>query len=115
MTEKKQPKRVKFITNWPKDYKIYPANSAWGAVSGRGDFIIHFLLERRPIPAEDVQNVSEDGLIVPIEREPPEEMELVRDMQVGIMINREQTVSIANWMLQQVKDYEALRKGEAKK
>jgi len=106
MSKREKPKRVKFIHHWPKEYRIYPANGAWGGVTGRGDFVFHFFVERHDIPEEDIQNVQEDGSLTPLEKEIPEELPIARDMQVGILMNREQSVSLANWILEQVKMHE---------
>jgi len=115
MPKKEERKRVKFVHHWPTDYKIYPANGAWGGVSGRGDVILHFFVERHVVPEEEVQTIKEDGSLAPIERKPQEELQLARDMQVGILVNREQAVGIANWILQKVKQYEDAIKKEAEK
>ena len=115
MSKVQLPKRVKFIHNWPDDYKIYPANGAWGGVSARGDMILHFFVEHHPVPKEEIQIIKEDGTLAPRETKPKEEVKAARTMQVGIMINREQVVSLADWMLKKVEEYEKARKADLKK
>jgi len=115
MSEIEKPKKIRFLQNMPEGYKIYPVNGLWGGVSARGDLICHFFLEHIELPKEEVQSVKEDGLLGPVERKPKEELTMIRDMQVGIVINLEQAVSIANWILQSVKQFEDARKGEPKK
>lgn len=108
MSATKMPKRVRYVPHWPADYRIYPANGLWGGITGRGDFVMHFFVERHVVPKEEIQDVKEDGSVAPAKQEPTEQLDIERDMQVGIMINREQAVNIAKWMLEQVEKYEKL-------
>lgn len=110
-----KPKKVKFIHRWPPDYKIYPANGLWGGVTARGDLLVHFFVEHVVVPKEQIQMVKDDGTLAPPEREVGKEPEVARDMQVGIMMNREQAVSTANWILDKIKKYEETVKKESEK
>jgi hypothetical protein len=104
----KKPTKVKYIHHWPADYRIYPANGIWGGITGRGDFVMHFFVERHIVPKEEIQDIKDDGTVAPIKQEPKEELEVARDMQMGIMINREQAANIAKWILEHVESYEKL-------
>ena len=116
MSETKKPKKIKFIYNKPEDYKIYPVNGLYGGITGRGDFVGHFFLERHELPKEEILPIKEDGTLGVVEKEPEEVLTAARDLKVGIMINREQAVSLANWIIDRVKGYEeAQEKKELKK
>lgn len=107
--------RLIFTHYWPADYKIYPVNGTWGGMTGRGDLVLHFFVERHEVPKEEVSVITEDGTLAPIKLVPKGEQKVARDMQTGIMVNREQAVSIAKWILEKVGEYEKLVKGKPKK
>ena len=115
MSKIKKAKKIKFIHNKPQDYRIYPVNGVWGGVSGRGDLICNFFVEHHEVPKEEVFSIEEDGSLRDINKKPKEEARAIRDLQVGILVNREQAVSIANWMLEKVKEFEKITKEELKK
>jgi hypothetical protein len=108
-------KKVRFIHNRPEDYKIYPINGIWGGMTGRGDLICHFFLEHQEVPAVEVQPIKEDGSLGSVERGNEGEARIVRNFQMGIVVNREQAVAIAKWMLDNVKRFEEEQKKEMKK
>lgn len=110
----KRPKKVKFIHNMPKDYRIYPANGVFGGMTARGDLVMNFFVEHHVIPPEQVQKVKADGSLAPIKTEQQEELEVSRVFQMGVMVNREQALDIAKWIMEKVKQYDkiATKKGE---
>ena len=110
LSETKKPKKIRFIYNKPEDYKIYPVNGLYGGITGRGDFVGHFFLERHELPDEEILPIMEDGTLGKVGKEPEEELKATRDLKVGIVINREQAVSVANWIIERVKAYEEEQK-----
>jgi hypothetical protein len=102
MSEKKLPKKVRYIYYQPKDYKIYPVNGAWGGPTTRNDIIIHFFVERQEMPVEEVHLIAENGLVGPVEREMKEEAKIARELQVGIIINPEEAERMAAWLKEKV-------------
>ena len=112
VTMERLPKRLKFLHNIPADYKIYPANGAWGGVTARGDLLLHFFIEHQIVPKEQIQDVKADGSLAPLEVLPKEEVEVARDMQVGIMINLDQAADVAKWMLAKVEQYRKIASGK---
>jgi hypothetical protein len=109
MTEEKKPKKVRFVYHKLEDYKVYPVNGLYGGVSSRGEFIGHFFLEHHEIPKEEIQSIKEDGSLGEVEAKPSVEVKIDRDLQVGIMVNCEQAVNIANWILDRVKQFEKVK------
>ena len=105
---------IKFLHQFPDNYKLVPVNGAWGGVSPRGDLLMHFFLEHSKVPQEEIQIAKHDGSLVPL-KEKTNEIQVVRAMQIGVSMNREQAVSIANWMLEKVKKYEEDTKVSKKK
>jgi hypothetical protein len=101
--------KVKFKFNKPPDYKIFFANGAYGGMTPRGDFLIHFFHEYSPTPSAEVIVVDEKGQIKetqPIRDQAEVEYGkpvYIRDLVVGISLQPEQAVSIANFMLERVK------------
>lgn len=111
---KKRKDTVKFIHQFPDNYRILPVNGAWGGITSRGDLVMHLFVEHTKVPQEEIQIVKEDGSFVPVRKE-SEEIEVLRVMQTGVMMNREQAVSMARWMLDKVEKFEHVIKVEKKK
>ena len=100
----KDPTMVKFIHKFTDDYRIIPANGAWGGVSPRGDLLMHFFIEHAKVPQEEIQVAKEDGSLSPPKKK-IKEIEIVRTMQIGVNINIEQATHLANWILENVERY----------
>ena len=77
MVEKKQ-KTIQFIHQFSDDYRIVPANGAFGGISARGDLIMHFFLEHSKVPHEEI-NISKPDGSLEISREETNEVEVIRD------------------------------------
>ena len=105
---------IKFIHQFPDDYRIVPANGAWGGVSPRGDLLMHLFVEHSQVPREEIQIVKEDGSLAPLKKT-TKEIEVMRTMQIGVVLNVEQAVSIAKWMLEKVEKYKSAQKVEKTK
>lgn len=114
MSEIKKPKKVKFVYYTPEDYKIYPVNGAWGGPTARNDIIVNFFVERQEMPREEVHSIGENGSLGPIEKEQKEEVQIARELQVGIVLNPDQALDIAEWLKKNVDQLRRLQKGELK-
>lgn len=99
-------KEVKFIHKKPDDYEIIPANGAWGGLTPRGDFICNFFTEYYEIPEELEHELEEDGSLGPIIRKEGEVRTVIREFQIGVLMNKEQAVNLANWILEKVAQIE---------
>lgn len=95
---------VKFIHKFPDDYRIVPANGAWGGISPRGDLLMHFFVEHTAVPEIEIKSLNEDGTLA--SKKIKNEIEVVRDMQFGVMLTVEQANSLAYWILDKVKSFE---------
>jgi len=95
---------VKFVHKFTDDYRIIPANGAWGGVSPRGDLLMHFFVEHTKVPREEIQVVKEDGSL-DSSRKKTKEVEIIRTMQIGVNMNIEQVTHLANWILENVERY----------
>jgi len=102
MEEKRRPKRAKFRYLKPDGYQILAVNGAYGGMTPRGDLMCHFFYEYAPPPSEELLPITEEGKLGPKEEGVKEEVELVRELRVGIVLNPVQAESIANWILDKV-------------
>ncbi|MFI5448453.1 MAG: hypothetical protein ACHQ03_01615 [Candidatus Bathyarchaeia archaeon] len=108
--------KFKFRFNKPSDYKILFANGAYGGMTTRGDFLLHFFHEYLPIPLAEVVVADEKGDIKdtqPVRDKAEMEFgkpDYVRDLVVGISLSPEQAVAIANFILDRVKMAESAKR-----
>jgi len=97
----------------PENYKILNANGAWGGVTPRGDYLIHFYYEYVNPPEVETLEISTEG-VRRISRT-PETPNNRRDLIVGISLPLDHAEGIANWILNNVKQFrEAMKKGKTK-
>ena len=86
------------------DYRLFPANGAWGGVLPKGDFRVDFFVESQLTPSKVISEVAPEGKslkeiqrVLPIAV--PENRTLVRRQFVcGILISVETARSIANFI-----------------
>jgi hypothetical protein len=116
LTEEKG--KVRFRFNKTPEYKIISANGAYGGMTPRGTFLLHFFNEYAPIPVAEVVDIDEKGTIKkaqPIRDQGDVEFGkpvYVRDLVIGISMPPEQAVSLANFILERVKMVQDQDKGD---
>jgi hypothetical protein len=102
-------KKVKFKFNKTPEYRILFANGAYGGVTPRGNFLLHFFNEYSPVPTSEVIVLGDKGEVKQAQaiREQGEsefgKPVYVRDLVVGISMPADQAVSVANFILERVK------------
>lgn len=109
-----ESKRIKFLFQKAADYKILPANGAWGGVTTRGDFLLDFFVEHHIAPDYVMHEVTtEGGLGNEIERNPVitgDIISVTRELVGGISLSVEQAKSIANFIQERCADFEKEKK-----
>jgi hypothetical protein len=68
----------------------------------RGELVCHFFYESEPTPKEESYLLTEEGKLGAKEEDAKNELELVRELKVGIVLNPVQAEDIANWILEKV-------------
>jgi hypothetical protein len=91
-------KPVKFIHEKGAQYRIFPADSAWGVINHNGNLQIDFCVERPPTPSVVIQPVKPDGN--PTGEQISEGLgdqkyfNVVRDFQCGIVLSYAAAVQV---------------------
>ena len=84
------------------DYRIFAANGVHGGVTGRGDFKFDLFVESPQLPDTVTHSITPDGLGPETGREPAQ-ADIVRESQVGVVMQVEQARSFAHWILERIK------------
>jgi hypothetical protein len=85
-----KPDKVKFLYKYAPDYNPVYVNGAEGGFSPKGEFMLHFYLERQALlKSYTMSNKDEDwGAEIRNERDPID-TQFVRYVETGIVINIE--------------------------
>ena len=84
------------------DYRVIAANGVHGGVTGRGDFRFELFVESPGLPDFVTHSITPDGLGPETGREPAQS-DIVRESQVGVVMQVEQARSFAHWILERIK------------
>jgi len=118
--EKKKITSVKFVFDKPEDYKRIYVNGVHGGVTSRGDLVCNFFYEHPDTPASEtmplVEGVPQTDKASREDREKhePNEVVIIRDLRVGLIIPIHLVSSIANWMLDKLKESKVVVEKEEK-
>jgi hypothetical protein len=111
-----EPKRIKFLFKKAADYRLLPANGAWGGITTRGDFLLEFFVEHNITPDYVMHEVTtEGGLGNEIERNPGITGDIIlvtRELVGGVSLSIEQAKNIANFIQEKCTDLEKEKKTE---
>jgi len=89
------------------DYKTIQVTGAWGGVLGNGVLNLNLFTERIPIPQRIVLEVDTDGKTVK-EKYKEGKTGIVREVQVGILMDYQTTKNIYEFLGNSIKDQEKL-------
>lgn len=92
------------------DYRVIPANGAWGGLTPRGQVMMALYVEHANTPRSVTHDVQEGKLGPEISRETSSGT-FIRQLQVGIMMDPDTAESVAKWLLGKVEEYNKRRKG----
>lgn len=101
-SEQEHSNKVKFIFRKSEGYQIHYVNGAFGGITPRGDVLYHLFFEHRDLPVEEEMTI-EEGELKPQEQDLAD-IEIIRDLKVGIIMTPEQAENLANWLLRRVDD-----------
>jgi hypothetical protein len=109
--------RIKFVFKYADNYDLVAANGVWVGITPRGDVRLDFFVEGFQPPLTTTHPITVDGSIgTEIAREPPVTsegiVEVIRRLQVGIMIPGNQLESLGTLLSQKATELKALGKSE---
>jgi len=100
-SEQELCKKVKFVFKKSEGYQIHYVNGAFGGITPRGDILYHLFFEHRDLPMEEEMTIEEDKTLKPQEKD-LDDIEITRDLKVGIIMTPKQAENLANWLLSRV-------------
>ena len=88
----------KFI--FPDDYNPVFANGVHGEITPRGEIVMHFVQERRPVPTSIIHSVGEDGTLGPETHRKPESLQslVIKYVTTGVTLSYADAKSIHAWL-----------------
>lgn len=98
--------------DYAKDYRVVPSNGCFGGLTPRGDLIINFFEEAYPLPKAVTHEITPQGTLG-AEKSRHIDANLVRHVQVAIVLAPHQAESIGQWILRKIEEAKK-RSGERK-
>ena len=93
--------KVTFKYYFDKDYDPEYVNGAYGGQTPNGELVIHFFMDRYPMPYEVTQGLTEDGLLDDnnIQFVPAlENAKIRRVVKTGVVMSKDTALNIYNWL-----------------
>lgn len=112
----KLPDKVRFTYKMANDYRVIAATGVYGGVTAQG-LKCDFFIEYATAPKEEIRKVTEGGGLGEqiTQTKTPGTVDITREFQVGVVMSAPDTKVIANWLLQKVAEFEALKVQEQQK
>ncbi len=98
---------VRFKYYFDSDYDPEYVNGAYGGQTPNGELVIHFYMDRFPIPYEVTQGLTEDGLLDEenIRVKPDlDEAKIRRKVKTGVLMSRDTAINIYHWLELRLKE-----------
>ena len=113
MAQNKPEIKFKYIFNY--SYNPVYVNGAQGGLSPRGELIMHFYLERMPLPESVTHEINQNGTIGSESDTEPEDLKnsMVRVIENGVILNYQNARELHFWMGERIKEMEALEQAKA--
>ena len=110
MNTKKPEITFKYIFNY--GYNPNYVNGAQGGFSPRGEMVIHFYLERQPLPDSISHEITPDGAIGRETGVEPEDLtgSMVRFIDTGVVMSYENARIFHAWLGDKLREVEELHK-----
>jgi hypothetical protein len=106
----KQALTFKYIYNYA--YNPTYVNGAQGGFSPRGELVMHFYLERQPLPDAISHEITPDGTIGRELRVEPDDLNssIVRFIETGVVMNYENARAFHTWLGEKLREAEEMHK-----
>lgn len=90
---------IKFKYLFDKNYDPDYVNGIYGGINPTGELVIHFFLERIPLPYEESVNLDAGGeafgetFVVA-----PDEYKFIRSIKSGVVLNKNTAKTLLDWL-----------------
>jgi hypothetical protein len=113
MTQKKPELTFKYVFNY--GYNPTYVNGAQGGISPRGELVVHFYLERPPLPNALTYEITPQGAVGSEIATEPEDLSnsMVRFVDTGVVMNYENARVFHAWLGDKLREAEELMKARA--
>ncbi|MEW6127721.1 MAG: hypothetical protein AB1757_11845 [Acidobacteriota bacterium] len=105
--------QVEFVFEYDPNYRLVPANGAWGGITPRGDIRIDFFVESQAIPHRVVNKIDIKANAIGEEIKRVPEKHFVRQIQVSILMNPSAFESLGEWIQDRLEQLKELSKGDS--
>lgn len=90
---------LNFKYKFDEDYNPLYINGVYGGVSPRGELVLNFYLERQSLPYEEQSTFDEDGNLIEVIVKPENrDINIIRYIQNGVVMNTETALAMKNWI-----------------
>jgi hypothetical protein len=113
MTQKKPELTFKYVFNY--GYNPTYVNGAQGGISPRGELVVHFYLERPPLPNALTYEITPQGAVGSETATEPEDLSssMVRFVDTGVVMNYENARVFHAWLGDKLREAEEIMKARA--
>ena len=110
MSTKKPEIKFKYLFNY--GYNPSYVNGAQGGFSPRGEMVIHFYLERQPLPESISHEITPEGVIGRETVVEPDDLSnsMVRFIDTGVVMNYENARIFHAWLGDKLREMEQMHK-----
>lgn len=96
--------RIKFKYKFDESYNPHYVTGAFGGVTGRGEMVINFYMERMALPVNHSHNIINGELELPGEIEPENIHETrIRFIDTGVIMNLITAKELHAWLGERIK------------
>lgn len=97
---------------YSEDYNPTYINGVIGGVNPQLEIIMHFYLERTPLPKTEIMEINNDNLLVPKYEYTPSDLNnsFLRMIESGVVINLSTAKQIHEWLGENISRLESLKK-----
>ncbi len=112
MSNKKPEITFKYVFNY--SYNPTYVNGAQGGFSPRGEMVIHFYLERHPLPESISHEITPEGVIGKESAVEPEDLQksMVRFIDTGVVMSYDNARIFHSWLGDKLREVEQLQKAQ---
>jgi hypothetical protein len=105
------PDKIKYKFKFEENYNPKYVNGAYGGMTGKGEFVVHFYLERMGLPLSTSYEVDANGKMSQetMEVKPDDHgSSLVRFIQNGIIMDYNTAKAVHAWLGDQIGRFESI-------